>query len=176
MLPTSRNRTYLSSSPLSSGDLNALQDMFIGSKHRLVEIPLGPSCWRQKTGGGGVEGDMQWTFSSTTEIVCDLLRMPGFGPPGIIPGTLIASVTWSYDRGGVGTFTRRARRRNILTAAAATDWIAPVSDSTSSGVVNPIDEPMIVTQEGEGLQLSIEFTFTDPANVFYGAVLGVSRL
>jgi hypothetical protein len=167
MLPTSRNRTYNPDSPVRSADLNDLQDAIVETKHPLILIPLGASCWRQKAGGAGVEGDMQWTFTSTTELVCDL---------ELQPGTLIASVTWSYDRGGVGTFTRRGRRREMMTPGAAADWLAAVADSSSSGVANPVDAPAFVTQDGEGLQLSIEFTFTHPANVFYGAVLGVSRL
>lgn len=164
-LPTSRNTTYAADSPIKSADLNDLQDTVVGMKVPLHYLHLPAAAWQARAGGGAVLGDHVWTFSGVSELVCPL----------VLPvGTVIASIVWSYNRGGAGTITRRGRGRNILTGAAAADWFAAVADATGAAIENVTDTPAYTTLTDLGYQLSL--AVDNAAHVFYGAVVGISRL
>lgn len=166
-LPTSRNTTYAADSKVKSVDLNDLQDMIIGRKHATTELVLGPSAFQAKAGGGGVEGDLQWTFTAATELVSDITKL-------LPVGTRVVSVLWSYNRGGAGTITRRVRRRNVTTAAAANNISAPAGDATGAAQETQLDTLNHTLVTGEAVQLSI--TFDNAAHIFYGCVVTVDRL
>lgn len=166
-LPTSRNRTYSPGDAIRAADLVDLQDCIVGMKRPEFELVLGPSAWNQKSGGLGVESDGEWTFTGPTEMVADL--------SGRLPiGYRVTTVLWSYDRGGAGTVTRRVRRRNVTTAAAASNISAPSGDTTGATQETQTDTLNHTLVTGEGIQLSI--LFTDSANVFYGAVVKADKL
>jgi hypothetical protein len=165
-LPISRNTDYTAASPIKSVDLNDLQDALIGAKHGPISIIIPAAGWQQQSGGGGVLGDGQWTFSAVTSLVADLPRLP--------VGTVITSIVWGYNRGGGGNVTRKMRKRNVVTGAAPADaFAAPAADNTGAAWETQTDAPAYTVEADTGVWL--EVTCDNAANVFGGAVVTITK-
>lgn len=167
-LPTSRDATFTASSPVLSTVLNNVQDQIIGMKHPTRPLNFGAAAWQAKSGGGGALGAGQWSFSSTTELVCDL--------SGSIPeGDRLITVTWSYNRGGAGNVRLRLKERDLTTPGAAeASVVAETVVASGTGLTtNPITYNYTFKA---GFAVWLEVQCDNAANVFLGAHLTHDRL
>ena len=99
-LPTSRNRTYATDSPIRSADLNDLQDCIVGVKHKELTLAL------PFFGGKVASGTPSYSGAgNVTGINSTVLAVP------LPVGTRIKQITYTYNRGGSGNvqfdFSRR---------------------------------------------------------------------
>jgi hypothetical protein len=165
-LPISRNTDYTAASPIKSVDLNDLQDAVIAAQHGSITVPIPAAGWQPRAGGGGNLGDGKWTFSSATVLVAALPRLP--------VGTVIEQVVYGYNRGGAGTVTCQARKRNIVTGTVtALIGTLPAGDTTGSAHETHTDALNYTVEANTGVWL--EVTCDNAANEFVGAVVTINK-
>lgn len=95
-LPTSRNTTYGTGTPISPNDLNMMQDCIIGAKHGLIPLTINAAAFRPITTSAAAVSFLlgRWEFSSGGTLIA---------PVSLPAGSAVQQLTWQLNKNSKAT-------------------------------------------------------------------------
>lgn len=174
MLPTTRNKTFDTTTPVDPTTLNDLQDCIVGVKHPEIAIPIHPAAFRNEgaAGAGAFIGE-SWTAAGAGYTIWAPLVLP--------VGTRVTRIQFGYNRtaGQVGMVLSRSNLDGTLIGGGIEEQVAQFTDTVAAGdVVHEIPAIYHTIQAGciYAIWMSADAAADAAGAKLRGAVVYVDRL